>query len=109
MLLWHLGILSLGFFVPIRRFGGVWAAGVGVGCGIAGSGGGRRVGDWGCRGRSWEGRQAQASPRGLRGEERGGYYFLGAAAGGGGLPGGAAAEGVSMSPRGGQAFRAAPF
>jgi hypothetical protein len=82
MLLWHLGILSLGFFVPIRRFGavrvravgcglwavgcGLWAVGCGlwaVGCGIAGSGGQWATG--GCRGRSWEGRQAQASPRGL--------------------------------------------
>lgn len=41
MLLWHLGILSLGFFVPIRRCGALWAVGVGVGVGrgIAGSGG----------------------------------------------------------------------
>jgi hypothetical protein len=68
MLLWHLGILSLGFFVPIRRFGAVRVRAVGcglwaVGCGIAGSGGQWATG--GCRGRSWEGRQAQASPRGL--------------------------------------------
>ena len=39
MLLWHLGILSLGFFVPIRRFGVVWVWAVGcglwaVGCGL---------------------------------------------------------------------------
>ena len=75
MLLWHLGILSLGFFVPIRRFGGVWAAGVGVGCGIAGSGGGG--GEWATGGvGAGPGRDGRPRhPLGAYEERKGGVLF----------------------------------